>query len=376
MIEGLVKPKISENSLIHAKSLDGTNKLRLSADSVEYILSEDQTVFRTEEIFFNGRKEYIFFKLLFTGAVNLYTGKHEVLGKLYYVEIKDNMLVIPKSGLYEYYRTIFNACFDEDICKNCPYTESSIIKVIKQYSECISPDIKVNDNPMNEFRVNYAMGIKLSYNTGGFVFPDNARYAQGYYSNFSDLSVGIVGKANITSNIFIQTEFLVLKKESEADPVITGIRYESFGSTGNGFVDITSNVKFDLTYLDWPVFVGYRFIKGRIKPFLGLGINIGFLLSGQIIDKPYSLDSEDDGPPYYKFNNLDFGLSGLFGIDIPISGKSALQFYVKYVRSTTDYILYRNGTVPGGDGMGSSNLDTNRYEFSLVYAYSLSKNNR
>jgi hypothetical protein len=372
LIEGWVKPKIIQNSILYVKLPGEAKKFRLSADSVEFVVSKGQKIFKTQEILFNGRKDQIFCILILQGAANLYTGKHEDLGKLYFIEINDKMLVVPKSGLGEYYKTLFNECFDVNICRNCPYTESSLKKVIKRYSECRNPEIQVNDNPLNIFRTNYAIGAKTSYNTGGFVFPENARYGDGDYSNFSDLSIGIVGRANITKNIFIQTEFSILRKESEADPVVTG-QFENTGIIGVEPVDITSKVKFDLTYLDWPVYVGYCFLKGNVKPFLGIGINMDFLLSGEIIDEPYIKYLGKGGSPYYKFNNLDFGLSGLIGADIQISQRSTIQLYLKYVRSTSDYMLYSNSVIIGGDGMGSSNLDTNRFEFSLVYVYCLSK---
>lgn len=111
-VKGYIKPNVTEQNYIPAE-LNGahTSKSLLSADSIDYIVYDGEIAFRSQEIIFKGNKEYTFCQLIFSGASNLYLMYHRELGKLYFIEKDEKMLMVPKSNLMQFYQVTFGVCF-------------------------------------------------------------------------------------------------------------------------------------------------------------------------------------------------------------------------------------------------------------------------
>lgn len=144
-VKGYIKPNVTEQNYIPAE-LNGahTSKSLLSADSIDYIVYDGEIAFRSQEIIFKGNKEYTFCQLIFSGASNLYLMDHRELGKLYFIEKDEKMLMVPKSNLMQFYQVTFGECFDQSISQSYLYIESNIKKVLKHYSNCTDPNIENN----------------------------------------------------------------------------------------------------------------------------------------------------------------------------------------------------------------------------------------
>jgi hypothetical protein len=234
---------------------------------------------------------------------------------------------------------------------------------LEEYGHCKDPDFTINGNPLDRYEINFQIGPKFGFQIGKFNFSESAYYSKGDYTSISGPVVGIVGVVHLSDNLFIQTELAYIKKKSKSDYVNT---YPPDST-------VYSKVELDLTYVDWPLYVGYSFLKGKVQPFLGAGVNFGFLVTGGIQDDPIKVRPEDDGPPFVDFNEYDFGLVFLAGVNIQIKKSGNFQFYIKYVDSSSDYIVMKNSDILGGYGAGSSNLNTKRFEFCLAYLFSTSE---
>jgi hypothetical protein len=206
------------------------------------------------------------------------------------------------------------------------------------------------------------LGFKGSWNYGKYEFAGKAYYSRGDYTNISSPGYGITGRINFSQRLFLQGEISYLRKISESDYVNTHISDSS----------VYSKVKIDLTYLDLPVYLGYTFLTEKVKPFLGAGVNMGFLLTGGVENDPVKLSPTEDGIPGIYFDNFDFGLVAIAGVDIGLKNSSLFSVFVKYARTTSTYILYRDSDFSGGYGSGSFDLNTSRMEFALAYMFSVS----
>ncbi|WP_020530484.1 porin family protein [Flexithrix dorotheae] len=142
------------------------------------------------------------------------------------------------------------------------------------------------------------------------------------YNSILSPTAGILIAADLHERLFLRSEFSYIGK---------GVSYESKDDIST----ITNNRK--LTYIEIPLILNYYLNNYgyRLRPYVGGGVNIGFLMSaidykkevynstGELVGE----ESENDVTKFHK--NLEFGISGNLGLNYQISYRSYLNFDIR-----------------------------------------------
>jgi hypothetical protein len=97
-----------------------------------------------------------------------------------------------------------------------------------------------------------------------------------------------------------------------------------YATRGAGIELGTLTGSYDLSYLTLAVLPRIGYSLGRVAPYLVVGPELGFLLTGEIVNSMGNVTDIKD-----NFTSTDFGLVIGLGADVPISSRGALVFELR-----------------------------------------------
>lgn len=207
------------------------------------------------------------------------------------------------------------------------------------------------------------LGPTVGFNTGKIEVGEFSYYNNADLSNFNNLSGGMIFRAHMKNNVFLQTELTYTNTSATANSV----NVFPFGDE-----EIYSDVEFNLAYLNYPLIVGYSFTTQSLKPYLSAGLHIGSALKKEVIDVPNTeLPSwkSPATPPFIRFETVQFGVILEAGIQKNIANIGLLVANIRYTGSEATYKVSANSAF----GAGASNLATRRVGFSIGYLMRLGR---
>lgn len=259
----------------------------------------DGKFFVSKNIAGNDSIHQLFLEFLIEGKVNVFHYKDgnshfflEKAGKLY--ELKNTTIIKDINGTKYYidvkeYMVMLNTLMKDaniqSLIDKSKLDSKSLIKIAKNYHErvCTDEQCIIYERKSNPIHVNLGFQIGESYNR--FNFGDELI---SDYSLSSSLGCRVEFE-NIISyyeNLSLQVDFTVQKfskynfieKNKFTTLSYNGAYYTIYDET---YPNEQKNIDIDLNavVLKFPIVVNYTFSKGRIRPYLGLGVSNTVVLS-------------------------------------------------------------------------------------------------
>lgn len=207
------------------------------------------------------------------------------------------------------------------------------------------------------------VGAILNYNTGKLAVSEFSYYNNADFSSFTHLGGGAILQLKMKKGVFLQTE-LTYSKKSVADNAVNVFPFSD--------EEISADVEFNFSYLNYPMMIGYSFTKKSLKPYIATGLHLGWALKKEVIDIPNTDLPSWKNPatsPSLSFESIQFGLILEAGIRKELSNRGMLTANIRYTGSEVTYKVGTNASF----GAGAANLASRRVSLSMGYLLKIGK---
>lgn len=140
-------------------------------------------------------------------------------------------------------------------------------------------------------------------------------------TNF-DPRAGLVGGAGLGydfgNGLTFQSDLLYITKGAYADTELQTIIIDDDGE--ESIISVPVRARFDLIYLDLPLYLTYRIGRGRFQPKVFLGPMLSYNASATVETRAVGSDiTQSDSDP--SIQTFEFGAVGGLGVETEISGE-------------------------------------------------------
>jgi hypothetical protein len=207
------------------------------------------------------------------------------------------------------------------------------------------------------------VGLKPYWNYGNLNLKPGTHYGLGEYSGFSHPSLALSLFWEFSPLFGLVGEPGYLRQRIASDYVnITPV------SEQNTY----SEVEIDARYLELPLGLQFRPLRGRISPFLEGGVYIGLPLKRELLDEFFTSNPANipSNPSSNVFEELNWGFLGCVGISARLSERLLGQVSARYVFA--DCFLRTYASIYDGSQQFST-VNTEKWEGGLRLLWRLGK---
>lgn len=221
--------------------------------------------------------EHVFIQKIAGGGYNLYEGKSDTWGKVYYINSKDKPtpIRINKLGYERQLKVIFSACSKGVETKNLRYGSNPLQRYIADLNQCVYPE----ETPFRFYKrskMTFGVGLNAYYYT---INPNvTGSYFAGNYHRIFKPGVGLTFKVKFLKAFSLYAGLNYIEKNITTDSMAQNLTYFRVepgreGYLTTGFYNYL--LKMDFKYLEIPIGVTYElFPYAKWSPIFHVGYSI------------------------------------------------------------------------------------------------------
>lgn len=317
--EGLIAGEfqLSEPKGLYFKPTEDAKEEYLAYAAIKEVRLGEQLRYITHCDQPQGQKQCYWLQIMVQGQASLYLSGAN--NKLYFFEENGVFTPIQYKTLPGLVNLLKKNCDSFFPNSNPKLDKKSMIDLVTQYNDCKKNGTQTQTY-YNPVRPKFYWGPKLGINDGNAYIFETPFYHITDYLGQPNVSIGVVLNLQTKSNWAVASELNYLSRNITNDTF-------NFGSLTDPNLQ---TLKAKLSYLELPLFIQYRFLKGKIKPYLQGGVHTLFPIKRSFLNQSLTDPSRPPiADPSTKFTGLGFGYSFAAGLQMQLTEQSLLQINAK-----------------------------------------------
>ena len=317
--EGLIAGEfqLSEPKGLYFKPTEDAKEEYLAYAAIKEVRLGEQLRYITHCDQPQGQKQCYWLQIMVQGQASLYLSGAN--NKLYFFEENGVFTPIQYKTLPGLVNLLKKNCDGFLPNSNPKLDKKSMIDLVTQYNDCKKNGTQTQTY-YNPVPPKFYWGPKLGINDGNAYIFETPFYHITDYRGKPNVSIGVVLNLQTKSNWAVASELNYLSRNITNDTF-------NFGSLTDPNLQ---TLKAKLSYLELPLFIQYRFLKGKIKPYLQGGVHTLFPIKRSFLNQSLTDPSRPPiADPSTKFTGLGFGYSFAAGLQMQLTEQSLLQINAK-----------------------------------------------